>query len=512
MKYIRKTKEELIKEIKLLKKENGKLRRLGKKEEKLEQALDESSRLYQELINLSPEAILLHVDGKIIYANLAAAELFGLKTKNEMIGKKLLSFVPKKFKNIICERINSSSNNRLNEPLLIKGKRKNGSEFHLEAVASVVPYDSGKAVQVIIRDITRQVKYDNELRESESRYRSLVELSPEAIIVHSKGKIMYANKAASNLIGQPENSLIGMDIVELAPPEYRDKIRRKIQLGEKGEVSKEPIMLTAKMPDGSIRYFETVGAPIKIKGKPAAQVIIRDITANKLYEDSLKNYSEHLRNLNIHLQKVREEERTKVAREIHDELGQNLTALAMDISLLKELAEETVGGKISIDILKKLDSTSKLLEDTVSAVRKISSELRPSVLDSLGLLAAIEWQAEEFEKRMGITCECFLLADNVKLAPEITTGVFRILQESLTNIAKHSKASLVTITFTEEKANYFMEIKDNGIGISEFDFEKQNSFGLIGMHERANLFGGEVEIKGIQGKGTTVSVRIPFDK
>ncbi len=220
---------------------------------------------------------------------------------------------------------------------------------------------------------------------------------------------------------------------------------------------------------------------------------------------SLRN-REQLKNLAIHLENAREAERKRVAREIHDELGQYLTGLTMDITFLREMIED---GSDKKKLLSKIDSAAGLLETTVKSVRRISSELRPAVLDSLGLLAAIEWQAEEFNNRMGITCEYFITVDYIDLPFEVTTLVFRILQESLTNAAKHSGASLVTITFGLENDYYQLEIKDNGRGIKKEDFEKKNSFGLLGMRERAEIFKGTISITSEPGKGTTISVLIP---
>jgi signal transduction histidine kinase len=162
-------------------------------------------------------------------------------------------------------------------------------------------------------------------------------------------------------------------------------------------------------------------------------------------------------------------------------------------------------------LLRKLDAMSELLDTTVQSVREIASELRPAVLDSLGLLAAIEWQAEEFQKRTEIRCECFLTVDEVKLDRDGATAVFRILQESLTNVVRHANATRVTITFEQETSYYLMEIKDDGEGIQADDLDKADSLGVLGMKERVHLFGGTVSIHGEPGKGTTVVVKIPYD-
>lgn len=229
-------------------------------------------------------------------------------------------------------------------------------------------------------------------------------------------------------------------------------------------------------------------------------------------EEELKLSQAQLRNLAAHLQSARETERTHLAREIHDELGQYLTGLKIDVAALEELIKQRhPETETEQAVLRKLQAMSQLLDTTVQSVRKIASELRPVVLDSLGLLAAIEWQAEEFQRRTGIRCECFLTAEEVKLGRDGATAVFRILQESLTNVMRHANAARVSITFAQEAGSYLMEIKDDGGGIQADDLDKSDSLGVLGMKERAHLFGGSVSIHGEPGKGTTVAVEIPYD-
>ncbi len=227
-------------------------------------------------------------------------------------------------------------------------------------------------------------------------------------------------------------------------------------------------------------------------------------------EEELKLSQAQLRNLAAHLQSAREAERTHLAREIHDELGQYLTGLKIDVASLEELIKQR-NPETEQALLRKLQAMSQLLDTTVQSVRKIASELRPAVLDSLGLLAAIEWQAEEFQRRTGIRCECFLTAEAVQLDRDGATAVFRILQESLTNVMRHANATRVSITFEQEAGYYLMEIKDDGGGIQADDLDKSDSLGVLGMKERAHLFGGSVSIHGEPGKGTTVAVEIPYD-
>jgi len=215
---------------------------------------------------------------------------------------------------------------------------------------------------------------------------------------------------------------------------------------------------------------------------------------------------EQLRALASRLQEVREEERTSIAREIHDELGQALTALKMDVVWLMQRLPE--GSK---PWLAKTDSMLKLIDNTISAVRRIAAELRPGMLDDLGLVAAIEWQAQEFQGRTGVECQVLLPTDDVALDEEHSTAVFRIFQETLTNIARHANATRVSVKLERTAQEIVLEVQDNGKGLEEAAVFSTRSLGLLGMKERALLLGGGLEVHGSQGKGTTVTLRIPWN-
>lgn len=242
----------------------------------------------------------------------------------------------------------------------------------------------------------------------------------------------------------------------------------------------------------------------------ANDVLIQEIAERKRAEEQLKNSREHLRNLAAHLQSVREEERTRIAREIHDELGQTLTGLKMDLSWLGSKLSEDGGDVLRALLLEKINAMSKLINATIQEVRKIATELRPGVLDDLGLTAAIEWQAQEFQTRTGLQCMVTLPPEDVTLDQERSTAIFRIFQEILTNVARHANATTVNSRLTADAGHLILEVSDNGQGITESEISGSKSLGLLGMRERALLLGGEVHIRGIQGKGTTVMVRLPL--
>lgn len=228
-----------------------------------------------------------------------------------------------------------------------------------------------------------------------------------------------------------------------------------------------------------------------------------EIGERKRAEDRLKASREQLRNLSTHLQSVREEERQGVAREIHDELGQALTTLKLDLSLLRDEI-----GSDAKEAEGRIASMVQICDATIKSVKRIITELRPRLLDDLGLTAAIEWLSEEFQSRTGIVCKLSIHPSEILLDPERSTAIFRIFQETLTNVARHSGASRVDVLLRKAGENITLEVRDNGCGISDDQIRDSRSFGLIGMRERAKYFGGTLSMKGAPGSGTVVTVTL----
>jgi signal transduction histidine kinase len=247
---------------------------------------------------------------------------------------------------------------------------------------------------------------------------------------------------------------------------------------------------------GAVDYLQKPVIPEILKSKVSVFVDLHRKS------ERLKESEDKLRRLAAHLISVREEERAHIAREIHDELGQVLTGLKMEVTwLAKRLREKP--------LIEKTDSMCKLIDTTVQTVRKIATGLRPEMLDDMGLIAAVGWQAKEFQKRTGIRCRT-KLPPEVKLDIDVSTTMFRIFQEILTNVARHSRATRVDMELNIAEDKVALEVIDNGVGIADSDLNGKKSLGLLGMHERALLFGGEVKISGTPGHGTRVSVSIPL--
>jgi len=337
-------------------------------------------------------------------------------------------------------------------------------------------------------------------------FKKLFDYAPIGMYVEQDKRFQLVNTSFQKLTGFSEDELIGMDSLKYVFPEDRNLVRENALQMLKGSLP-SPFEFRVILKSGEVRWIVETVTSIKYHKRRALLGYYMDITERKRAEEALKASHDQLRNLSIYLQTVREEERTRIAREIHDELGQVLTALKMDLSWL--------GNRLSKDqqsLFEKTKSMSELIDMTIQTIKKISSELRPSLLDDLGLAAAIEWQTEEFQKRTGIECKVALNSEDTVLNPDLSTTIFRIFQETLTNIARHANATKVKAGLKENAGKIILGVKDNGKGITRKQISDHKSLGLIGIRERARFWGGKVKISGIRDKGTTVTVSIPLDK
>lgn len=245
-------------------------------------------------------------------------------------------------------------------------------------------------------------------------------------------------------------------------------------------------------------FYDSKEEPERIIGT------VCDITEKTNAEENLKKSRQQLRNLSNKLQSIREEDKKRISREIHDELGQTLTAIKLDLTWLEKRIDVSEPS-----VLDKIKSIYSHIDNSLETVRRVSTELRPQVLDVMGFCEALQWQAEKFMENTNIRCELNIEPEGIKLQPELSTDLFRIFQEALTNISRHSQASQVIINFVENKNGYQLCVKDDGVGIGQSQVDHSTSLGLLGIRERALIWEGHVEIKGVVGEGTLLTVEIP---
>jgi PAS domain S-box-containing protein len=357
-----------------------------------------------------------------------------------------------------------------------------------------------------LAETSESTRAEEALRDSERRYRIMADATPVLIWQSGSDKLCtYFNKGWLEFTGRTMEQELGNGWAEGVHP---DDVRQCLDIYISAFERREPFIMEYRLRHRSGEYRLVVdrGAPLygsdgSFLGYVGGCIDIHD---RKFAEEALHRSREELRLLAARLHAAREEDRTQIAREIHDELSGSLTALKMDLALLPDRA-----AKDQSLFSEKLSSMAGLIDRTMACVRAIVSQLRPVVLDNLGLVAAIEWQLEEFQNRSGIACEFHPPSEEIPLNPERSTAVFRILQEALTNVARHASASKVAVDLASEAGSLILTVRDNGKGIDEKTIYPHNSMGLVGMRERALAFGGTAGVSRLPQGGTLVTVRIP---
>ena len=480
------------------------------KRQQVEVALSQNENRYRTLFESAQDAIFLMQEDRFMDCNPHALRMFRCR-REQIIGETPVRFSPpvqSDGRDSGCkatERIQAAISG---VPQYFEWRhcRLDGSVFEVEVSLNRIELDEQAILLAIVRDITQRKQAEEALSESEERFRSAFDSAPIGMaLVAPTGRWLRVNQSLCHIVGFSENELLATDFQSITHPDDL-----KTDLG-----------FVRQMLDGSIshyyvekRFLHKQGQVVWIllsvslvrdgQGDPLYSIAqIQDITERIRAKEELQHSFEQIRALAARLQMIREEERTRVAREIHDELGQALTSIKIDLSsLVRQLS-------IGKEQERRTESILKLVDEAIHSVRRISTELRPGILDDLGLVAAVEWAAEDFEARTGTKCRLDLPEENVLTDQECATALFRIFQETLTNVARHANATQVDVHLFQEEGYLNLEVHDNGKGISKRQLSTGGSLGILGMRERALLLGGEFTIGGAPGKGTTVRARIP---
>ena len=476
--------------------------------------------------------------GRILEANAAAARLLH-ESRRALIGKKV-SALPHFAIAAAIERctlaLDSGRAVDVSEPDHRSGKPLGGLRVR------VVPL-SAKRLVFTIEDSSAHVAAERAVRRSEQTFQLLIHSVKDyaIILMDAAGQILSWNEGAERLKGYRAEEVIGKNYNLFFTPEDRQAGKPEAQLQKAAESGQSEDEGWLVRKDAWAFWANTVITALRDEQEHVYgfAIITRDMTERREREESIrvlnehleerieartaelvqvnealqsevrekKNAEERLRALAARQERVREDERTRLAREIHDALGQMCTALKMDIAWIAKRLP-----KPEKRLAEKSEGALKLVSDLIHSLRRLSAELRPSTLDTLGLVASIEWQAQQFEAHTGIRCRLFLPDKDLALDKEPSTAIFRIFQETLTNVARHAGASLVQTSLVAGESHIALTTHDNGIGFDVSSAERQGSLGLLGMKERAHLLGGEFKISSSPGKGTTVVVHIPLSR
>jgi PAS domain S-box-containing protein len=479
-----------------------------------EETLRRSEENFRRSLDESPLGVrIVTEEGETIYANRAILDIGDFDSIEELNTTPLRKrYTPESYAEFQIRREKRRRGDPVPSEYEVSIVRKDGEARHLHVFRKEILWNGEKQFQAIYQDITERRRLEDALRENEERYRALFTRAAEGIFIISvNGELVEVNESFARMHGYCVQEMLNMKLKDFDTPEsfqmYPDKIRRLLT----GEALTFNVEHYHK--DGHVFPLEVSASLISIGGESYIQCFHRDITERKRAEEELRISREQMRALAGRQQAVREEERTNMARAIHDELGGALTGLKIDFSLLTRAALKIENETVRTSLLAGMDSMIKSIDSTIQNVRRIAMELRPGVLDDLGLVAALEWQLKDFEKRTGIRCEFFSPMEEISLDTDLSTTLFRIFQEALTNVVRHSGATEVHVRMHADADSATLEVEDNGKGIKKEEAMSTKSLGLLGMRERAQMFGGRFTMTGTPGIGTKVTVEVsPVEK
>jgi PAS domain S-box-containing protein len=390
--------------------------------------------------------------------------------------------------------------------------RKDGSTYPIEFRLFHSASGTAPAFIAIGNDLSARHESAKALRASEARFRAIVSNTPGLVyqfLLHDDGSVSfpYLSEGCHALLGITEDRLRANSslFLDLILPEDRQSYLDSMAASAvdmKGWNWEGRIWIE-KWKD--VKWINLRSTPRAVPGAGVQwEGIMTNITQSKLEEAEIKRSRTQLAELSAHVETVKEKERMRIAREIHDDLGGNLTAIKMALALM---TRRLPPGETTL--VEKADYVKQLVDRTIEAVHRISIDLRPSILD-FGIVAAIDWQAREFEKQLGISCEFSSSKSDIDLHPDQATALFRIFQEALTNIGKHANATRVAVKLVHTNRAVKLDIADNGRGIATTDKLKPKSFGIRGMVERASALGGQLTVNKAPGGGTLVALKMPL--
>jgi PAS domain S-box-containing protein len=443
-------------------------------------------------------------DARFVYVNEAACRLLGY-SRNELLTMTFYDIDPMFSKEVwaahwkVLKQLKTFTFESVH-------KAKDGRIFPVEITVNFVEFKGKEYNCAFARDITKRKRMLEKLQESEEKYRRLFFIETDAIVIFDAETLQFVdvNDAALRIYGYTRDELLNLERLDISAEPV--KSIEWIQKILSGDVIWIPLDYHKKK-DGTIFPVEISAGSFILKGHRVGFEAIKDITLRKHAEDELKKSYENLRALSTRITEIQETERRSLSRELHDQVGQNLTALSVNLDfLIEHLSSET-----RVSLGSRLKDCKVLVKEIMKPIRNIMSDLRPRILDDYGLVAAIHWYTDQFSNRTKIPVMFKGKDLDPRLPSDVETNLFRVIQESLTNIVKHAHASRVTVYLEETEGKVKLTINDDGVGFDPLSINKtteRKGFGLIGMRERAEASGGKLSVISSPGKGTQVIVEI----
>jgi len=451
---------------------------------------------------------------RIIAFNAAAETAFGW-SRGEAVGCSLDILIPERFRDRHRAHVaqfarTGTTSRRMGAQAILVGLRRNGEEFPIEASISQYMDHDGRRLTVILRDVTARVRAQSLLAASEARMRGILDSAMDAIItVDERQNVVLFNRAAESMFRSTRAEAIGAPLATFIPERFRWAHGAHVQGFGAGEAASRRMadarIVTGVRRDGEEFPIDAAISHLRDGERVFYTVILRDVSAREKALADLRQSQRELLELSAASEATREQEKSRIARELHDELGQALTMMRMDVAW----CQANLAGAVP-NAAAKLDRMEKLLKSTVAATRRIASDLRPLMLDDLGLVPALEWLVQNMSQRAGVACDLSLDDPAIALPPTHSTAVFRIVQEALTNIAKHAQASHAEVVLRRRGGVLEITIHDDGVGFATDEPRKPESFGLLGLRERISLLRGTASIASAPGAGTTIVVTLPL--
>ena len=483
-----------------------------------EEALRESEEKLRIMFSSMADGVVVtDLEGKIKDLNEAQLRLFGYSKKEEIVGGNGFDFIAEKDYDTAMGDV---------ARLVTKGsitgktwllKRRSGDEFPAECSVTLMRDTKGNPTNIlaVLRDKTERKQMEDALKESEAKYRTLVEQSEQGICIIQDGRIVFANNALSKINGYSLKEMYAMSPDEFllaVHPDDRETFVKRVESRLKGDKLIPRYEYRIIRKDGTERHLETYAKRITLRGKLAIQSTIVEITERKLWENKLKESKEELRFYLNQITKAQEEERGKIARELHDDTIQELIALARQLEDLTDKKimpdEDRRGGR------KKIEEAQQKVTAILKSIRRFTRDLRPSVLDDLGLVPALEWLTSDMSAQFKIPIDISIIGTEKKITPDAALAMFRVAQESLRNAGSHSKASQIQLNLKFTSKTVTLGIIDNGVGFTPpkqiSRLTRHGKLGVAGMYERAQLIGATLSIKSKRNKGTIITLESPI--